>query len=491
MFFRNLRYLLFPVLNVIGPILIVFSAIMLIPLFLSLKEPEMVSRGFEYGALSCFSFGVFLLVLTRHDKRELLPRDGFLMASLIWVLIPLFASIPLYFGIENTNFAHAFFEAMSGTTTTCATAYSGLDAFPASLNLWRCLLSWLGGMGILVLAVAILPLLGVGGAQIFRAETSGPMKENKLTPRIADTAKALWWIYFVFTVFCVTAYFLAGMTPFDAVCHAFTTVSLGGFSTHDSSFAFWNSPLIETVAVVFMLICGLNFSMHFLVWKNKSFLLYFRNAESRAWLLTALAVIATTFALLFVNGYADKPLDTIRYVVFNSVSVISTTGYSNYDYAQWPIPVSVLMLFCATFATCGGSTGGGIKMMRAIILLKQLGRGFIQTMHPTAIVPLRVQNHTISDNLIFTVLNYVLLWIGTLLVTMIFLLVTGLDPLTSISTALACITNTGPGLGSVGPMSNYALLSNTQLWLCAFCMLVGRLELVTVFVLFTRRFWQI
>lgn len=489
--FRNLRYLIFPVLNITGIVLMAFSGLTLIPIALSYYFQDNATYGFELGFGTCFLTGLLLLGLTRKDKRELLPRDGFLMATIIWIFIPLFASVPLLISIPDATFSKAFFEAISGTTTTCGTVFNGLDSLAPSINFWRCFLSWLGGMGILVLAVAILPLLGVGGAQIFRAEASGPNKEAKLTPRIADTAKGLWWIYFILTLACSTAYYLAGMSPFDAIIHSFTTVSLGGFSSHDLSFAYWNNPHIEAVCIFFMLICALSFSLHFIALKKLSLRVYITDSETRAWFATVFMLVVIISFLVSKTGIYESIPETFRYTIFNVVSIISTTGFSTTDYGQWPLTVSILMLFCASFATCGGSTGGGIKMMRAILLGKQLGRGLMQTMHPNAIVPLRLQSKIISDKLAFAVLNYVLLWLFTATVATISFLLTGLDPLTAVSTSLACITNTGPGLGSVGPAFNYGHFSSLQLWLCSFCMLVGRLELMTVFVLLTRAFWRI
>ncbi len=489
--FWSLRYILFPVLYITGQVLSAFSLVMLVPAGVSLLYQDGAIYGFEIGAAVSFCVGLLLQILTRSKRRELRPRDGFLLATIIWISIPLVASIPLMLEIPGISFTHAYFETMSGTTTTCATVLSGLDVLPESINFWRCFLSWLGGMGILVLAVAILPLLGVGGAQIFRAETSGPMKETRLTPRIADTAKGFWWIYVAISVACALSYHAAGMDLLDSIMHMFTTVSLGGFSSHDASFGFWDNSEIETVAIVFMLICGSSFSMHFLAWRNRSPLVYFRNPEFHAWLAIAATAVGSVTAILLVNGTYDDLPTALRYAAFNVMSVISTTGYANTDYALWPIAAPIIMLFCSCFATCGGSTGGGVKMMRAIILVKETMREFVLIMNPNAVLPLKVAGNKVETRILFQILAYMLLWIVVLVLSSITLMITGLDLDTSFSAIVACITNLGPGIGEVGPATTFGSLTDLQLWLCTFCMLVGRLELMTVFVLFSRSFWRL
>lgn len=488
--FRSLRYSLFPVLNITAPVLIAFAFITLIPCLVSYLYADGAQEGFQIAALACLLTGLTLRVLTFRDKRELLPRDGFLLATIIWVAIPIFASIPLYLEIDDISFTLAFFEAMSGTTTTCATVLTGLDQLPASLNFWRCFLSWLGGMGILVLAVAILPLLGVGGSQIFKAESSGPMKESRLTPRIADTAKGLWSIYLALSVICACAFKFAGMSTFDSILHAFTTVSLGGFSSHDASFGFWNNPAVETTAIVFMLVCGMSFSLHFVAWKNRSPLSYFKNPECLAWLATAFVITAVVASILYLNNYYTDPVKAIRVAAFNVVSTISTSGFATEDFNLWPAATSLLMFVGACFASCGGSTGGGMKMMRALILFKQASRQFALTLHPKAVLPVTFAGNVIGSHVVFSALSFMLLWTVCCIMTTWLLMVTGLDLTTALSATIACITNLGPGLGAVGPYSNFSVLSDTQLWLCSFLMLLGRLELVTVFVLFTRTFWR-
>ncbi|MBO5658395.1 MAG: TrkH family potassium uptake protein [Duodenibacillus sp.] len=489
--FSNLRYILFPVLNITGAVLTAFAVIMLLPLTLAVVNDEPSVTGFGYGAFVTFIVGVFLFFLTNKNKRELVARDGFLLATIIWACIPLFASIPLYVSLPGLSFTHAYFEAISGTTTTCATVLTGLDTLPQSINFWRCFLSWIGGMGILVLAVAILPLLGVGGAQIFKAEASGPMKDSKLTPRIADTAKGLWWIYLTLTVACVLAYIIAGMSVFDALLHAFTTVSLGGFSSHDASFGYWNSDTIECVAIFFMFICGASFSLHFVALRKRSVIPYLHNVEFLCWLGICVVAVSTVTLILWDSAYYSSWDVALRHAAFNVISTISTTGFSTSDYNLWPIATPILMLACACFSTCGGSTGGGIKMLRSIILLKQTLREFTLLLHPKAVVPLSIGGGSISNRVVSQAVAYSQLWIVLILLGAIVMMATGLDLVTATSAIIACLTNTGPGLGVVGPTGTFAQLSDFQLWLCSFCMLVGRLEMMTVFVLFTRAFWRL
>ncbi|MGN1209577.1 MAG: TrkH family potassium uptake protein [Duodenibacillus sp.] len=488
--FRSLRYTLFPVLNITAPVLVVFAFVLLIPCLVSLFFEDGAHEGFVRAAAVSLATGIVFWLITRGDKRELLPRDGFLLATLIWVLIPVFASIPLFYGIEGITVTKAFFEAMSGTTTTCATALTGLDALPESINFWRCFLSWLGGMGILVLAVAILPLLGVGGAQVFKAETSGPMKEARLTPRIADTAKGLWAIYLLMSIACALAYRWAGMDTFDSILHTFTTVSLGGFSSHDASFAYWNSPMVETVTIVFILLCGTSFTLHFVAWKARSPLAYLKNAECLTWVGTCLATIAVVTGILYQSGFYADPWVALRKAAFNVASTISTTGFATDDFNVWPDPALWLMIIVTCFATCGGSTGGGVKMMRALILIKQIASQFKQTQHPKIVAPVTLQGSVIDSHVVISTLSFLMLWVSLLVFSGWLLMATGLDLKTALGTAVGCITNLGPGLGETGPNSNFAVLNDGQLWLCSFLMLFGRLELVTVFMLFTRSFWK-
>jgi len=341
-----------------------------------------------------------------------------------------------------------------------------------------------------VLAVAVLPLLGVGGSQVFRSEHAGPLKEAKLTPRIADTAKLLYAIYFGLSVLCFFAYRLAGMAWADALMHMFSTMGIGGFSSRDESFAYWDSPAIEWVAVVFMTLAGINFALHFTVWRARSPAMYLFDPEARTYLLVlAFAVLVLTAFLVGRDVYPDWPT-ALRYALFNGVSIVTTTGYANTDYNQWPIFAPILMLFLASFATCAGSTGGGIKMIRGLILLKQARREFVRILHPRSIAPLTVGKRVIENNVIFAVLAFMLIYGASITWLTLLLLASGLDLLTAFTAVFACINNIGPGLNQVGPIANYAVLNDFETWVCAFAMLIGRLELMSVLVLFTPAFWR-
>lgn len=479
-----------PVANVFGYIVLMFAATLLVPLAFAVIGADGAQRSFNIALLVTAGAGLILVLATRRFKRELQVRDGFVLVTLVWTALPAFATLPLLMQLPDLSITDAYFEAMSGLTATGGTALSGLDQLPLSINIWRHLMVWIGGMGILVLVVAILPLLGVGGAQAFKAETSGPLKETKLTPRIADTAKALYAIYFVLSLGCFLAYAWAGMSWSDAFMHMCSTLGLGGFSSHDASFAHWNSPLLEGVAVVFMMLAGFSFLLHFSVWRQKSLRPYWSSAEARAYLFTlAAAVFVIALFLLVQNVYADWP-SALRFALFNVVSVATTTGYSNTDYNLWPLFAPILMLFVSGFATCAGSTGGGIKMMRALILLKQARREMIRILHPRLINPVCIDDKVIENNVIFAVLAFMLVYGASIIWLTFLLLLSGLDVTTAFTAIVACINNTGPGLGLVGPASNFGVLNNFQTWVCTFAMLIGRLELFSVLVLLTPGFWR-
>ena len=479
-----------PVFNVLGYVVLMFAATMLVPLAFAVAADDGSERGFDIALLITAVSGLALTLTTRRFRRELQVRDGFLLVTLVWTVLPAFATLPLLLQLPDLSITDAYFEAMSGLTASGGTALSGIDQLPLPVNIWRHLMVWIGGMGILVLAVAILPLLGVGGAQAFKAETAGPLKETKLTPRIADTAKALYAIYFVLSLACFLAYAWAGMSWSDAFMHMCSTVGLGGFSSHDASFAHWNSPLIEGVAVVFMLLAGFSFLLHFTAWRRKSLWPYWKSTEARAYLFTMAAGVLVVTAVLFVHDvYADWT-SALRYALFNVVSVATTTGYSNTDYNLWPLFAPILMLFLSGFTACAGSTGGGIKMIRALILLRQARREMVRILHPRLINPVCIDDKVVENNVIFAVLAFMLVYGGSIIWLTFLLLLSGLDVTTAFTAVVASVNNTGPGLNQVGPASNFGVLDDFQVWICTFAMLIGRLELFAVLVLFTPTFWR-
>ncbi|HRB20346.1 MAG TPA: potassium transporter TrkG [Nitrosomonas sp.] len=481
---------LFRVANVLGKMILVFGFTMLIPLIWSAWVDDGAQLVFSQATLITIGSGLLLWLSTLSYKRELQTKDGFLLVVSVWSVLPAFAMIPLLLSISDLSVSKAYFEAVSGLTATGGTALTGLDTLPSSINLWRGLITWMGGMGLIVLAVAILPLLGVGGRQLLNAEIPGPMKDNKLTPRIAETAKGLWAIYTTLTLACIFAFKWADMSWFDAIMHAFTTLGLGGFSSHDASFAYWDSPLIELIAVVFMLLAGINFAAHFLVWRSKSFAPYCHDSEAISYLsIVLLSCVGVAFYLWSENIYPDL-LTALRYATFNVVSVATTTGFSNTDYGLWPIFLPLWMIFLSGIATSSGSTGGGIKMIRARILSKLVYREIISIMHPQAVTPAKVSRNVISNRVILSVLVFLFVYAASYASMVLVLTFSGLDFITAFSAAGACLNNLGPGLGSIGPASNYASLTDFQISICSFAMLLGRLEFFTLLVILTPAFWR-
>jgi trk system potassium uptake protein len=481
----------FPVIRAFSLILFCFGLTMLVPLAVSTALNDGAAFAYDEGILVTLCAGLLLWWPTRNYKRDLKLRDGFLIVVMIWVLLPVFATLPLLaWYYPELSFTDAYFEAVSGLTTTGSTVLSGLDTLPPSVNVWRSLLVWLGGMGLVVLAVAVLPMLGIGGRQMFKAETPGPMKDSKLTPRITQTAKGLWAVYLIISILCGLSFWWAGMTPLDAVIHTFSTMGLGGFSSHDSSFGYWNSPAIEWVAVIFMLIAGMNFATHFIALSGRSLKPYRNDPEVFLFLAVTLgSVLAITVYLREFEVYASFA-EAFRHSLFNTVSIATTTGFASVDYNLWPIWAPLWMLFLSSFATSAGSTGGGIKMMRAIILYKQVYRELIRAIHPNAVVPVRVGNESVSAAIMFSVLGFAFAYMCIIVALTLLMTGTGLDIVTAFSAVVASINNTGPGLNQVGPATTYAVLTDAQTWICTLAMLLGRLEIFSLLVVLTPEFWR-
>ena len=479
-----------PVLAILGGIVMMFAMTMLVPLAFAFFGDDAALRAYDGAILITFFSGLALFLACRRFKRELQPRDGFLLVSLVWTVLPAFGALPLLFHVPGLSFTDAYFEAVSGLTTTGATVLTGLDALPTSINVWRCFMVLIGGMGILVLAVAILPLLGVGGSQLFKAETPGPMKDQKLTPRIAETARGLWVVYFAIALACFLAYRIAGMGWADAFMHMCSTMGLGGFAAYDASFGYWNSPAIEAVAIAFMLIAGVNFALYFVAWKRRSLWGVWRDAEARLFVVTMIVSVLGIAAFLSVHQVYPSFTEALRHAAFNVVSIATTTGFASVDYAQWPIFAPVLMLLLSCFATCAGSTGGGIKMIRAMLLLKGARRELKRIVHPRAVVPVRLGAALVDAQVLSSVLAFMLIYGAVMVAATMLLLFSGLDVVTAFTAVLASINNTGPGLGEVGPAGNFQGLTDFQTWVCSITMLLGRLELFSILVLFTASFWR-
>lgn len=480
----------FPILNVTGLVVLLFAFTMLTPLAVSFYYQDAARHAYDEAILITFAAGLIVWLATRSMRRELKTRDGFLLVVLVWTVLPAFATLPLLFYMPHLSFTDAYFETMSGMTTTGATVFSGLDQLPPSINLWRHLLNWLGGMGIIVLAVAILPLLGVGGRQLYKAETPGPMKDSKLTPRIAQTAKSLWLVYAGITLACIIALRIAGMSWFDAVCHAFAAMSLGGFSTHDASVGYFNSPAIEAVLIFFMMVAAMNFATHFLALRGRSLRAYLHDPEVPALLgLIGVSCIGIAFYVWHAGTYASY-WTALRYVSFNLVSIATDCGFANTDYDKWPIFAPLWMLLLSCVSASSGSTGGGIKMIRALLMLKQGRRELEKQIHSAAVLPVKIRQSVISNQIVFAVQAFVMLYVTSVVLLSLILVASGLDFISAFSAIIACINNAGPGLNKVGPATTYAVLTDFQTWVCSFAMLLGRLEIFTLLVLFTPAYWR-
>ncbi|WP_207060748.1 TrkH family potassium uptake protein [Motiliproteus sp. SC1-56] len=476
------------ILRILGILLMLFSFSMLPPVLISWLYQDGAHLPFLIAFGITLITGFLMWVPVYRVRQDLRTRDGFLITVLFWTVLGLFGSIPLLLSQEpHLSVVDAVFESLSGLTTTGATVITGIDALPKSILWYRQQLQWFGGMGIIVLAVAILPMLGIGGMQLYRAETPGPVKDSKLTPRITETAKALWYIYLSLTILCALGYWLAGMSLFDAVAHAFSTVAIGGFSTHDASIGYFDNALIETVAVFFMVISAVNFALHFGAWRVRSLRTYWQDPEFKFYLgILGVTTLFTTVVLELTGTFAGT--EAFRKAIFEVVSIATTTGYATADFSQWPTMLP-FMLFIAAFAGgCAGSTGGGMKVIRILIILKQGLREVKRLMHPNAVIPIKVGNRPISDRVAEAVWGFFSVYLIVFVIMLIALLGTGLDQVTAWTAVGATLNNLGPGLGEVA--GHYGDLNDTAKWILCFSMLLGRLEVFTLLVLFTPVFWK-
>ena len=430
-----------------------------------------------------FAAGLFLWFPVHRVRKELRLRDGFLIVAAFWTVLGSFGAAPLYFADAITlSVTDAVFESMSGLTTTGATVLTGLDDLPKSLLYYRQQLQWLGGMGIIVLAVAVLPMLGVGGMQLYRAETPGPIKDTKLTPRITETAKALWYVYLAFTVACAATYLAAGMGWF------FSTVAIGGFSTHDLSIGYFNSAAIDLVAIVFMFIAGINFSLHFFAWRYVSIKHYAADTEFRTYttILITLAVLVIG-GLIYHQSYSNYGSAFIN-GLFQAVSIATTTGFTTANYSTWPAAIPVALLFASFIGGCAGSTAGGIKVIRCLLIYKQGIREIVRLVHPSAEIPVKLGNKAVQFRVVDAVWGFFSVYIVVFVVLMLAMMATGLDQITAFSAVAATLNNLGPGLGDVA--SGFMSLSDVAKWVAVAGMLLGRLEIFTLLVLITPTFWR-
>ena len=466
----------------------IFSLAQFVPGFLAyfLNEKDLIYNFISTGFIT-FLVGSFLFFLASEKNGDLRTKDGFIITIFFWTVLGFFGSIPFYnANLEGVDYIDSLFESISGLTTTGATVFIGLDEMPKSLLFYRQLLQWLGGMGIIVLAVAVLPLLGVGGMQLYKAETPGPLKDSKMTPRITETAKALWFVYLTMTIACSILYKFFGMSWFDAVSHAFSTISIGGFSTHDESFAYFNNSGLRWTAIIFMIISGINFALHYLAWTKRRVLHYFYDSEVKLYLSLLTTTAFITFLTLYFSDriYDDMVVDS----VFQAVSIGTTTGFLTSNYSNWPLFVPIMLLVAAFIGACAGSTGGGIKVIRALILIRQGSSEITKLIHPNAIVTIKFGKKTLDPKVSESVWGFFAVYVATFLFILMILLSQNNDFLTSFSAVGATLNNLGPGLGMVS--ENYKdITDGSKIALCL-AMLLGRLEIFTLLLLFTPAFWR-
>jgi trk system potassium uptake protein TrkH len=479
------------VLRQTGSLLVAFSLLFILPLVTAAwyEEPRALV-AFAAGAVLSAAIGLALRALTFGRGRELRPRDGYLLVTLAWLTLAAVAAAPFRWLLPGIDFTHAYFEALSGLTTTGATVLTGLDRLPHAVNLWRHALSWLGGMGIIVMAVAILPLLGIGGMQMYRADAPGPVKDAKLAPRIMQTARVLWLVYGGLTALCIVLLRAAGMHWFDAICHAFSVLSLGAFSPHDASVGYYDSPLIESILAIFMLVAAMNFTTHFLALRKGEPGTYGRDPEARWMLVWIFASVIGVSIHVWLSGVYPSYGDAFRRVAFNLISLATDCGLYTADYGSWPVFAPMWMLFLGCVCTSTGSTGGGVKMFRTLVLMKQSFREMFTLVHPAAVAPLKISGQIVPNRVVYSVLAFIFLYFMTIVLLTFAMLVSGMDFISAFSAIVACINNAGPGLGRVGPGQGYGTLTHFQLWLCAAAMFLGRIEIFTFTVLFTRTYWR-
>jgi trk system potassium uptake protein len=475
--------------RILGLLLILFSVTMLPPVLVSWYYRDGNWQPFVDAFVALLVVGSLVWWPARHNARDLRLRDGFLVVSLFWIVLGFAGAAPLLLSDQpRMSATDAVFEAVSGFTTTGATVLIGLDALPRSVLYYRQQIHWFGGIGIVVLAVALLPMLKVGGMQLLKAETPGPVKDAKLTPRITETAKVLWILYVAMTAACALCYWAAGMSLFDAIAHSLGTLSTGGFSTHDASIAYFDSVAVEIVAIVFMFLGGVNFSLHFMVWRHRSVVEYFRDPEFKAF-----AVVLSCSTLLFAGilwGTETKPdaLTALRVSAFQVVSLQTSTGFITDDFSVWPAAIPVMLILSSFLGGCAGSTSGGMKMIRWVLLWKQGHREVVRLMHPSAVVPVKLGDKPVQTRVIEAVWGFFAVYVICFGVLMIALIATGEDQVTAFSAIATCMNNMGPGLGEV--VANFTTVSASGKWICVLAMLLGRLEVFPLLVLVTPEFWR-
>ena len=473
--------------RIVGLLLMLFSTSMLTPIIVGTVYSDSTWQSFLFSFAITIIIGFIAWYPVKENKNELKLRDGFMVVALFWIVLGSFGAIPFFYTNEtNMSITDSIFESISGLTTTGATVITGLDYLPKSILYYRQQLQWLGGMGIIVLAVAILPMLGVGGMQLYKAETPGPIKDNKLTPRITETAKALWYVYLSFTIICALSYYLAGMNAFDALSHSFSTVAIGGFSTHDTSIGYFDNNSIEIIAIIFMFIAGVNFSLHFFAWQNKNFTHYLQDHEFRTYFKIILILSIIVIALLY--RFDNQNHQNFITGLFHAVSIATTTGFTTSDFATWPGALPILLILASFIGGSAGSTAGGIKVIRILLIYKQAVREIKRLVHPNAEIPVKVGREPVSNRVVDAVWGFFSIYLIVFAFMLLAMMITGLDHTTAFSAVAATINNLGPGLGEIS--SGFSYIPEGAKWIAIAGMLLGRLEIFTLLVLITPTFWR-
>lgn len=475
--------------RILGILLMLFSFTHLPPLLIDLYYEEGTWHCFAWAMLITLVCGAAIYWPVHRARGELRARDGYLITALFWIVLGFFAAIPFVISEKpEMDAADAIFEAFSGLSTTGATVLTGLDQLPHAILYYRQQLQWLGGMGIVVLAVAVMPMLGIGGMQLYRAEMPGPLKDTKLSARIADTAKTLWLIYCGLTVICALAYWMAGMGLFDAIGHSFATIAIGGFSTHDASIGYFKSPLIEAICIFFMAASGMNFALHFLALRSRSLKAYLHDPECRTFLKLLAFVFLITTSVLLIYGHHADPLDSVRYSAFQVVSVFTTTGFGVDDFSVWPSFLPFLLIYTAFIGACAGSTGGGMKVMRAMLVVRQGQREIHRLLHPNGVFCVKLGGRSIPDRITESIWGFCAMYMVAFFGLMLLLLGTGVDPVTTFSTLASCMNNLGPALGEA--VAHYGTLPDSAKLVLSVAMILGRLEVFSLIVLLSPAFWR-
>ena len=466
--------------------LMMFAGTLMIPIVTSLSFSDGNLQTFIVSLLVFFIIGTLLYFPNSKIKSsDIKSKEGFLIVVLFWLILSLFGSLPFILDKDlSLSFVDALFESISGWTTTGATIIDDLENLSPSILIYRQMLQWLGGMGIVILALAILPMLGVGGMQLYKAESTGPIKDNKISPRIAETAKSLWRVYIGLTIACALLYFFAGMSIFDSVAHSFSTIAIGGFSTYNDSIGHFNSPIIEFVCIIFMLLAALNFILHFLAVKSGSIAIYFKDTEVRSFTFIIIIFLSLIYVFHLVNN-SDIPL---RHIIFQLISFITTSGFTSTSYESWPSFIVFTLLLVSFFGACAGSTGGGIKIIRVVLVLKLLKKGLLRILHPTAQVPVKINDQAISDEVASNIYDFIVFYILSYMILSFLLLIFGNDIATSFSSVASCLNNLGPAVGDA--VNSYSSLSTSSKYVLSFTMILGRLEIYTLLIILTPYFWK-